>query len=239
MLCAITMKYLCLPILRLIVLTTPLIQLAACSSTNVINLEGSDSTRFKDFQTSFRVSSEDETQRIKLRISETKGEFTQDIAEGKIVEFEDFNLVGPDQVQSKADLTMWSISYGRIDQVLREKFFMSAFAGISRTNFEIDMESASGLSTGVRNRSFEAYVDLSIYREVLPYLTAGLAAAFSRNLTLSGITEWEAFFGFIPYKHIHIIGGYRWFKYDYFTEDFDSGIIVELNGPFIKLDIPF
>lgn len=233
------MKHVCLPILRLIVLTTPLIQLAACSSTNVINLEGSDSTQFKDFQTSFRVSSEDETQRVKIRLSETKGEFTQDIPDGKIVEFEDFNLVGPDQVESKADLTMWSVSYGRIDQVLREKFFMSAFAGISRTNFEIDMESASGLSTGVRKRSFEAYVDLSIYREVLPYLTAGLAAAFSRNLTLSGVTEWEAFFGFIPYKHIHIIGGYRWFKYDYFTEDYDSGIIVELNGPFIKFDFPF
>ena len=213
--------------------------LAACSSTNVINLEGSDSTRFKDFQTSFRVSSEDETKRIKFRITETEGEFGQDIAEGKIVEFEDFNLVGPDHVQSKTDFTMASISYGRIDQVLRDKFHMSAFAGVSRTNFEIDMVSASGQSTGVRNRSFEVYVDLGIYREVLPYLTGGLAAAFSRNLTLSGVTEWEVFMGFIPFKHLHIIGGYRWFKYDYFTEDYDSGIIVELNGPFIKLDVPF
>lgn len=213
--------------------------LAACSSTNVINLEGSDSTRFKDFQTSFRVSSEDETKRVKFRLTETKGEFGQDIADGKIVEFEDFFLVGPDHVQSKTDFTMASISYGRIDQVLREKFYMSAFGGISRTNFEIDMVSASGQSTGVRNRSFEVYVDLGIYREVLPYLTAGLAAAFSRNLTLSGVTEWEVFLGFIPYKHLHIIGGYRWFKYDYFTEDYDSGIIVELNGPFIKLDLPF
>ena len=216
-----------------------LIQLMACSSTNVINLEGSDTTRFKDFQTSFHVSSEDETKRIKIRVSETQGEFSQEIADGKIVEFEDFNLVGPDHVESKADFTMASISYGRIDQVLREKFFMSAFAGISRTNFEIDMESASGLSTGVRNRSFEVYVDLTIYREVLPYLNAGLSAAFSRNLTLSGITEWQVFLGFVPFKHLQIIGGYRWFKYDYFTDDYDSGIILELNGPFIGLDIPF
>ena len=224
---------------RLFVAIPALVQLLACSSTNVINLEGSDSTRFKDFQTSFRVSKEDETQRIKFRLTETKGEFGQDIPDGKIVEFEDFNLVGPDNVQSKTDFTMASISYGRIDQVLREKFYMSAFAGISRTNFEIDMVSASGLSTGVRNRSFEVYADLGIYREVLPYLNAGLAAAFSRNLTLSGVTEWEVFLGFVPYKHIHIVGGYRWFKYDYFTEDYDSGIIVELNGPFIKLDLPF
>jgi hypothetical protein len=233
------MKLFCSHFHRIIMLVAPLITLTACSSTNVINLEGSDSTRFKDFQTSFHVSSEDETQRVKLRLSETKGEFSQDIADGKIVEFEDFNLVGPDQVESKADLTMASISYGRIDQALREKFYLSAFAGISRTNFEIDMESASGLITGVRNRSFEVYVDLSIYGEVLPYLSAGLAAAFSRNLTLSGITEWEAFLGFIPYKHIQIIGGYRWFKYDYFTEDFDSGIIIELNGPFIRFYFPF
>jgi hypothetical protein len=215
------------------------IQLMACSSTNVINLEGSDSTRFKDFQTSFHVSEEDETKRIKFRVSETKGEFSQEIADGKIVEFEDFNLVGPDNVESKADFTMASISYGRIDQVLREKFFISAFAGVSRTNFDIDMKSASGKSTSVRNRSFEVYVDLGVYREVLPYLNAGLAAAFSRNLTLSGITEWGVFLAFVPYKHLHITGGYRWFKYDYFTEDFDSGIIIELNGPFIGLDIPF
>lgn len=215
------------------------LMLTACSSTNVINLEGSDSTKFKDFQTSFHVSSEDEAERIKFRVTQTNGEFGQDIPDGKIVEFEDFFLVGPDQVQSKADFTMASISYGRIDQVLREKFFMSAFAGVSRTNFDIDMQSASGLTTSVRNRSFEVYVDLGIYREVLPYLNAGLAAAFSRNLTLSGVTEWQVFLGFIPFKHLQIIGGYRWFKYDYFTEDFDSGIIVELNGPFIGVDLPF
>jgi len=215
------------------------LMLTACSSTNVINLEGSDSTKFRDFQTSFHVSSEDEAERIKLRVTETNGEFGQDIPDGKIVEFEDFFLVGPDQVQSKADFTMASISYGRIDQALREKFFMSAFAGVSRTNFDIDMQSASGLTTSVRNRSFEVYVDLGIYREVLPYLNAGLAAAFSRNLTLSGVTEWQVFLGFIPFKHLQIIGGYRWFKYDYFTEDFDSGIIVELNGPFIGFDLPF
>jgi len=223
----------------ILLLAFGLAHLAACSSTNVINLEGSDTTRFKDLQTSFHVSKVDETKRLKIRISETTGEFSQEIADGKIVEFEDFNLVGPDQVQSKTDLTMASISYGRIDQVIREKFYMSAFAGISRTNFEIDMESASGKSTGVRNRSFEVYVDLGIYREVLPYLNAGLAAAFSRNLTLSGITEWEVFFGFLPFKQAQIIGGYRWFKYDYFTEDYDSGIIVELNGPFVKLDLSF
>jgi len=215
------------------------LMLTACSSTNVINLEGSDSTRFKDFQTSFHVSSEDESERIKLRVTETQGEFGQDIPDGKIVEFEDFFLVGPDQVQSKADFTMASISYGRIDQALREKFFMSAFAGVSRTNFDIDMQSASGLTTSVRNRSFEVYVDLGIYREVLPYLNAGLAAAFSRNLTLSGVTEWQVFLGFVPFKNLEIIGGYRWFKYDYFTEDFDSGIIVELNGPFIGINLPF
>lgn len=116
---------------------------------------------------------------------------------------------------------------------------MSAFAGISRTNFEIDMESESGLTTGVRNRSFEVYADLGLYHLLAPYLTAGLEAAFSRNLSLSGITEWGAILKFRPSRHMEIIGGYRWFKYDFFSEDYDSGIIVELNGPFIGLDFSF
>ena len=224
---------------RLLLLSQSLLLLSACSSTNVVNLEGSDSTSFTELRTSFPVSKQDESQRIKIRVTQTEGEFGQDIADGKVVDFEDFQLTGPDQVRAVTDVTTASISYGRVGDALRENFFMSAFAGISRTNFEIDMESASGLTTGVRKKSFEVYVDLGVYHLLLPYLTAGLEAAFSRNLSLSGITEWGAILKFRPSKHMEIIGGYRWFKYDYFTTDYDSGIIVELNGPFIGLDLPF
>lgn len=224
---------------RLLVLSAVLVLVCGCSSTNVINLEGSDTTRFSDLRLSFPVTKEDEGKRIKLRLTDTSGEFSQDIPEGKIVDFEDFQLEGPDNVSSVADITVASISYGRVGAALREKFFLSAFAGISRTNFEIDMETESGQSTGVRNKSFEVYIDLGIYRLLLPYLTGGLEAAFSRNLSLSGITEWGFVLKFRPSRHMEIMGGYRWFKYDYFTTDYDSGIIVELNGPFIGLNLPF
>jgi hypothetical protein len=185
------------------------------------------------------VTKEDENKRIKLRLTDASGEFSQDIPEGKVVDFEDFQLVGPDRVSSVADITVASISYGRVGEALRENFFLSAFAGVSRTNFEIDMETESGQSTGVRNKSFEVYIDLGIYHLLLPYLAGGLEAAFSRNLSLSGITEWGFVLKFRPSKHMEIMGGYRWFKYDYFTTDYDSGIIVELNGPFIGLNLPF
>lgn len=224
---------------RLLLLGQSLMLLWACSSTNVVNLEGSDSTSFTDLRASFPVSKQDENERIKIRFTKASGEFSQDIPDGKVVDFEDFQLTGPDHVSATTDVTTASISYGRIGEALRNNFFMSAFAGISRTNFEIDMESESGLTTGVRNRSFEVYADLGLYHLFTPYLTAGLEAAFSRNLSLSGITEWGAILKFRPSRHMEIIGGYRWFKYDYFTTDYDSGIIVELNGPFIGLDLSF
>ena len=224
---------------RLLILNAILVLVSGCSSTNVINLEGSDTTRFSDVRLSFPVIKEDENKRIKLRLTDASGEFSQDIPEGKVVDFEDFQLVGPDQVSSVANITVASISYGRVGEALRENFFLSAFAGISRTNFEIDMETESGQITGVRNKSFEVYIDLGIYHMLLPYLTGGLEAAFSRNLSLSGITEWGFVLKFRPSKHMEIMGGYRWFKYDYFTTDYDSGIIVELNGPFIGLNLPF
>ena len=224
---------------RLLVLNVILVLVSGCSSTNVINLEGSDTTRFSDLRLSFPVTKEDENKRIKLRLTDASGEFSQDIPEGKIVDFEDFQLEGPDNVKSVADITVASISYGRVGAALRENFYLSAFAGISRTNFEIDMETESGQSTGVRNKSFEVYIDLGIYHLLLPYLTGGLEAAFSRNLSLSGITEWGIVLKFRPSRHMEIMGGYRWFKYDYFTTDYDSGIIVELNGPFIGLNLPF
>ncbi|MBT8128585.1 MAG: hypothetical protein KJP10_01255 [Gammaproteobacteria bacterium] len=224
---------------RLLTLNVILVLVSGCSSTNVINLEGSDTTRFSDLRLSFPVTKEDENKRIKLRLTDASGEFSQDIPEGKVVDFEDFQLLGPDQVSSVADITVASISYGRVGEALRKNFFLSAFAGISRTNFEIDMETESGQITGVRNKSFEVYIDLGIYHLLLPYLTGGLEAAFSRNLSLSGITEWGVVLKFRPSKHMEIMGGYRWFKYDYFTTDYDSGIIVELNGPFIGLNLPF
>lgn len=224
---------------RLLLLGQSLMLLWACSSTNVVNIEGSDSTRFTDLRASFPVSKQDENERIKIRFTKASGEFSQDIPDGKIVDFEDFQLTGPDHVTAMTDVTTAAVSYGRIGEALRNNFFMSAFAGISRTNFEIDMESESGLTSGVRNRSFEVYADLGLYHLLAPYLTAGLEAAFSRNLSLSGITEWGAILKFRPSRHMEIIGGYRWFKYDFFSEDYDSGIIVELNGPFIGLDFSF
>ncbi len=224
---------------RLLLLGQSLMLLWACSSTNVVNIEGSDSTRFTDLRASFPVSKQDENERIKIRFTKASGEFSRDIPDGKIVDFEDFQLTGPDHVTAMTDVTTAAVSYGRVGEALRNNFFMSAFAGISRTNFEIDMESESGLTTGVRNRSFEVYADLGLYHLLAPYLTAGLEAAFSRNLSLSGITEWGAILKFRPSRHMEIIGGYRWFKYDFFSEDYDSGIIVELNGPFIGLDFSF
>ena len=224
---------------RLLLPGSGLMLLWACSSTNVVNLEGSDSTEFVDLRTSFPVSKQDENERIKIRYTHARGEFSQNIPDGKIVDFENFQLTGPDQVSAMTHVNTISISYGRVAEAMRKNFYMSAFAGISRTNFEIDMESESGLTTDVRNKSFEVYVDLGVYHLLVPYLTAGLEAAFSRNLSLSGITEWGAIVKFRPSMHMEIIGGYRWFKYDYFTTDHDSGIIVELNGPFIGLDLSF
>ena len=233
------MELTCVRFSRLLLISLGLKFLLACSSTNVVNLEGSDSTTFSEFRASFPVTKEDPNERIKIRFTQAGGEFSQEIADGKIVDFEDFQITGPDQVSAITDVTTVSISYGRIGDALRENFFMSAFGGISRSNFEIDMETESGLSTGVRNKSFEVYADLGVYYLLVPYLTAGLEAAFSRNLSLSGVTEWGVILKFRPSKHMEIMGGYRWFKYDYFTTDYDSGIIVELNGPFIGLDLPF
>jgi hypothetical protein len=231
-----------LPFVRYFRLLLPglnLMLVLACSSNNVVNLEGSDATTFTDLRASFPVSKQNKSDRIKFRFTKARGEFGQEIPDGKIVDFEDFQLTGPDQVSAMTDVTTASISYGRVGDALKENFFVSAFGGISRTNLEIDMESESGLSTGVRNRSFEVYADLGVYYLLTPYLTAGLEAAFSRNLSLSGITEWGAIVKFRPSRKMEIIGGYQWFKYDYFTTDYDSGIIVELNGPFIGLDLSF
>ena len=68
---------------RLLLLGQSLMLLWACSSTNVVNIEGSDSTRFTDLRASFPVSKQDENERIKIRFTKASGEFSRDIPDGR------------------------------------------------------------------------------------------------------------------------------------------------------------
>ena len=74
--------------------------------------------------------------------------------------------------------------------------------------------------------------------ELTEKINAGVSVAFGRNLDLSGTSEVDVLLNFETGKHMEIEAGYRWFTYDYLSEENDSGVEIDLNGPFIAVNFP-
>ena len=109
--------------------------LTACSSTNVVNIQGKDRTGFYNLQTTFPISDKEDAYLIKLRATTTEGEFNHAISDGKIIDYENIQIVGPDEVTGDMRISTCSISFGVLDDLMADKFFMSAFAGMATTRF--------------------------------------------------------------------------------------------------------
>jgi len=212
--------------------------LQACSSTNVVNIEGKDGTGFYNLQTTFPVSDKDDAYLIKLRAMTTEGEFANTIPDGKIIDFEDIQIVGPDEITGDMRITTGSVSFGVLDDLMADKFFMSAFAGVATTRFKGNFQTQSGINSEIENNTFEVYVDLKVMRELTEKINAGVSAAFGRNLDLSGTSAVDILINFETGRHMEIEAGYRWFTYDYLSEENDSGVEIDLNGPFIAVNFP-
>ena len=73
-------------LLQLIAVSVCFSLLTACSSTNVVNIEGKDRTGFYNLQTTFPVSDKEDAYLIKLRATTTEGDFIHTIPDGKIVD---------------------------------------------------------------------------------------------------------------------------------------------------------
>ena len=212
--------------------------LQACSSTNVINIEGKDRTGFYNLQTTFPVSDKEDAYLVKLRAMTTEGEFAHTIPDGKIIDYEDIQIVGPDEVTGEMRISTGSVSFGVLDDLMADRFFMSAFAGIATTRFKGNFKTQSGITSEIENNTFEVYVDLKVMRELSEKVNAGVSAAFGRNLDLSGTSAVDILINFETGRHMEVEAGYRWFKYDYLSEENDSGVEIELNGPFIAVNFP-
>ncbi|MFC1589375.1 hypothetical protein ACFL3P_03790 [Pseudomonadota bacterium] len=224
--------------MRLSISTVTLLILSACTSQDVIDIEGSDNKGLYTIQTSFPVV-EKAPVYLKLRASRTSADFSQDIPDGKYVFFEDLQITGPDGVTVESDIDTASISIGFLDDAGIDRLSMAIFLGVSQTRFNADVFFQSGPSVMIRDRIRELYLDAGIWYEVADRLKLGLAYALSMNADVSGLIELELSLSYRLLSHMEITVGLRDFTYNYNEGESRSSLWVQSKGPFVMLNFPF
>jgi hypothetical protein len=211
---------------------------AACSKT--VDVEIEDESSFINLETSFPLPGEN-FNRLRLRGASVSGDFSQSIDSGERIDFDGNKFVlGPAEVDGDIDLTYFSMAVGwdRPEGTARDKPLSSSFyVGIAQTRF--DLELGNGVKTiSESDNTNELYLQYGIYKG----LTDALDIGFSGALSLGGegsISEIDLKLEYELNQHLSVAGGYRWFSYDYDSNDFDSDVEVEIHGPFLGLAIPF
>lgn len=215
--------------------------LAACTS-NVISIDSKDSATFTMLETSIPLSKQRNDQ-IKLRVSRVSGDYNQAVPDGKLILIEDNQIWGPTDINGTTDLTYVSISYGTDelflgDDILEGKLRSSVHLGLAQTDMDLTLVHQD-TTYRISDKSAEFYMQAGLSYAITPSFHGGASYALSIGPDLTGISEFDLKIDFALFKHLQIVGGYRWFEYNYLVEEDDSNIRVEFRGPFVGLNIPF
>jgi hypothetical protein len=214
--------------------------LNACAG-NVVSIESEDSVTFTTLETSFPVNRQ-ETLKLKLRGSRTSGDYSQTVPDGKMILIEDVQILGPTEVNGSTDLTYASVSIGTEDIFkntgMESKFRGLLYVGLAQTNMDLTLIH-EGTAYSSNDRTTEMYMQLGMDYRIAPALYGGGTWAFSIGPDLTGISEIDLKLNYALFKHLEVMGGYRWLRYDYYVEEDESIIHVDFRGPFIGLNIPF
>lgn len=213
------------------------ILLNACAS-NVISIESEDSVTFTTLETSFALSEQHDL-RVKLRGSRTSGDYSQSVPDGKIILIDDIQIRGPTDVSGSTDLTYASASIG-VENIFGryEKLNALMYLGVAQTNMDLTLIHEGDIYM-TNDRTTEIYMQVGMGYWIKPSFYGGATWAFSLGPDLTGISEIDLKLGYALFKHLELMGGYRWLKYNYYVEDDESIIHINFKGPFIGLNIPF
>ena len=215
--------------------------LSACSS-NVISIDAKDSTTFTTLETSFPLG-EEENLRLQARVSKANGDYTQSVPDGKLIIINGDQIYGPTEVSGTTELTYGSVSIGFEDSFAATYTHIEdagghIYFGIAQTHMDYTLEHQGTVYQNA-DRTTEFYWQLGFYVEVIPKLRVGATGAMSLGPDLTGISELDFRLGYALFENLEMFGGYRDLKYEYLVEEDESIVVIEYNGPFIGLNLPF
>lgn len=215
--------------------------LSGCAD-NVVSIESEDSVTFTTLETSFPIDKKRKLE-IKLRGSRTSGEYSQTVPDGKMILIDDVQIHGPTDVNGSTDLTYASVSIGSNDFFTgtgqaEGKWRPSVFLGVAQTNMDLTLVHA-GNTYKTSDRTTEMYMQWGVLYEFYPAFSGGGSWAVSLGPDLTGISEIDLKLHYALFKHLEIMGGYRWLEYNYYVEEDESIIHIDFRGPFVGLSVPF
>lgn len=121
---------------------------------------------------------------------------------------------------------------------MESKFCGLMYVGVAQTNMDLTLIH-EGTTYTTNDRTTELYMQVGMDYEIAPSLYGGGTWAFSIGPDLTGISEIDLKLNYAVFKHLEVMGGYRWLKYDYYVEEDESIIHVNFKGPFIGINVPF
>ena len=227
-------------ILRWLLCIQAVMLLNACAD-NVISIESEDSVTFTTLETSFPVNSQGNL-KVKLRGSRTSGDYSQTVPDGKMILIEGVQIRGPTGVNGSTDLAYASASIGTDDMFdtpgMESKLRGLMYVGVAQTNMDLTLIH-EGTTYQNNDRTTELYMQVGMNYEISPSLYGGGTWAFSLGPDFTGISEIDLKLEYALFKHLEVMGGYRWLKYNYYVEEDESIIHINFRGPFIGLSVPF
>lgn len=221
--------------------------ITACS-TKVVNIDAKDEVTFSTFETSFHPL-EHSRNRIKIRASQASGDYEQTIFNNEAIRIEGTEISGPTQIQGTADLTYYSISFGRDILLNRRsskngrspaKFYLTWDAGLALLDMDLTLENG-GSRYSANDNTMEPYGQVGLLFSITPSLDSAITLSGSTDSIFSdestAITELDLKLNYRFVKHVGIMGGYRWVNYHHYG-GYNSDIDIEFNGPFVGINVP-
>lgn len=217
----------------------PCLTLASgCVST--VNIDAEDKTRFSSLAASVPLAGEDNL-RLRLQATRVDGSFDQRLEDDELIRIDGTSFTGPDRVDGDIDLAYYSVAFGGSNKarnntaggVRTESYF-----GIAQTRFDLDIENDTR-RLELDDDTVELYLQYAAFAAISEKVDFGFSWALTLGRNFSGISEIDLLLEFEAAEHILITGGYRWFDYQFDSNDEDSNLEVDFHGPFLGIRVPF
>ncbi|MGD2171257.1 MAG: hypothetical protein PVJ78_07090 [Gammaproteobacteria bacterium] len=218
---------------RLLVALLPGLALVSSCATNV-DIDADDRTQFTSLQTSFPLQDD---LRLRLQATRVDGSFSQQLDYTEYIRLDDSSFSGPDEVEGDIELTYYSVAIGG-NRAGGDSFRTETYYGISQTHFDLNLGNDTE-RLEASDESVEFYLQFATYAAISESADFGFRWALSLGRELSGISEIDLLLEYELAEHLQLTGGYRWFEYNYDPGNEDSNIVVDFNGPFLGIQVPF
>lgn len=210
----------------------------ACVST--VNIDAEDETRFSSLAASLPIRGEDQL-RLRFKATRVDGGFDQRLDGDERIRLDGSSLSGPSEVDGSIDLAYYSIAIGGGRNAGRNSaagFRTETYFGIAQTRFDLELENDTG-RLELNDDTVELYLQYAAFAAISESVDFGFSWAFSLGRDFSGISEIDLLLEIEATEHLLITGGYRWFDYQYDSDDENSNLEVDFRGPFLGIQIPF